>query len=768
MRELLEGFNNTTFVLIAGVIEILVLVRCYFYAGKIQRPLFKEMQALILPTISILLSKNLLLLITNHILAYILYLCFDVSHLWLYLAFLWFVYGISNVKMNKKVFGFLIAICVIDTAGFIVNYFTSHMFSVSVSSSGAVQLFTRGTYLVHPAVLIIFTIYICAILINRMRSIHYIYWPRYIFYLVIGCYATYYDVAGSGDQEFFNKIGMVHFCLALLAFLFTQVFTSKLFRTYEYSEALDSISQYFFLLDNEGVCVLANKPALDYFDIDPFDMSSVEEKVLGIVDREAIAGQDIAEINCRYKKDGEIRNLRLDYKRLLHGGKFSGEIFGFTDTTAEQKEIIAQKKKARYDSFSEIYNRDWLFASIEKVLENDPEGEYLLIGSDIRDFKVFNDVFGKEAGDVVIKKSAEVLRNLYAKKKILMFGRIFGDRFGMLAKKGDCTDSEIVNAFLAIDHPLSEEYYHLNIHFGVYNTTIDKGLSVSSMFDRAYVALDSIKNDVNIRIYHYNTIMRDEKVWEQTISANIEKALKDGQLRIVVQPQVDRDQKIIGGEALVRWRHPENGEISPGNFIPVLEKTGLVTTADIFVWEECCKLLRRWKDLGYEDYYISVNISPIDFIFSDIYTIFTNLVEKYQINPKNLKLEITETAMMTDVLERIVLIKRLEEYGFSVELDDFGSGYSSLNMLKEIPVDVIKMDMKFLYNYNDDATSNSRKVIGHIIHMAKDLNMDIVAEGVETKEQLEFLSSVGCDVFQGYYFSKPVEVIDFEKLQGIA
>lgn len=198
----------------------------------------------------------------------------------------------------------------------------------------------------------------------------------------------------------------------------------------------------------------------------------------------------------------------------------------------------------------------------------------------------------------------------------------------------------------------------------------------------------------------------------------------------------------------------------PSEFISIFEKNGTIVKLDRYMWECACQKLKEWQDAGHDDMYLSVNISPKDFYYIDVYDVLTKLVRKYDINPKNLHLEITETAMMTDVLNRIPLISNLQKAGFTVEMDDFGSGYSSLNTLKDIYIDVIKVDMAFLQQTND--TDRSKKILTSVIHLAKELGIHSIVEGVETPEQVDFLKQLNCDMFQGYYFAKPVPVSEFE------
>jgi EAL domain-containing protein (putative c-di-GMP-specific phosphodiesterase class I) len=227
---------------------------------------------------------------------------------------------------------------------------------------------------------------------------------------------------------------------------------------------------------------------------------------------------------------------------------------------------------------------------------------------------------------------------------------------------------------------------------------------------------------------------------------------------------VDFEGNVVGGEALARWIHPEKGIVPPGQFIGVLENANLIYQMDRYIWELAAKQLTSWKGTENEKYRISVNISPKDLQFLNIEVVFTELVEKYQIDPAKLNLEITETAIAGNIGTCIELMGRLREKGFLVEMDDFGSGYSSLNLLKDFKVDVLKIDMRFLDSTDDP--ERAQIILENIIHMAQQLKMTVIAEGVETKDQLLMLDERGCDLFQGYYFSKPVDVETFEKFGG--
>ena len=236
-------------------------------------------------------------------------------------------------------------------------------------------------------------------------------------------------------------------------------------------------------------------------------------------------------------------------------------------------------------------------------------------------------------------------------------------------------------------------------------------------------------------------------------------AIENEDFKVYLQPQVRCEDGLVkGAEALVRWEHRKLGLIPPGDFIEFFEQNGLITELDMYVWEKVCQILKQWKEEGRDDY-IAVNISMKDFYIIDLYKVFTNLIEKYGIDKNKLRLEITESAFTLDLEKNVNVIKQLQMFGFIVEMDDFGSGYSSLNALKDIPVNIIKMDMRFVSQTQDPARADT--IIRMILAMAKELNMEVVAEGVETVEQAEKLKQYGCSYIQGYLYAKPMPAEEY-------
>ena len=302
--------------------------------------------------------------------------------------------------------------------------------------------------------------------------------------------------------------------------------------------------------------------------------------------------------------------------------------------------------------------------------------------------------------------------------------------------------------------------YPVLIQLGVYEVTREES-DVITMFARARLALATLGEDFSKHIAFYDDDIRKEILWNQEIAAQLQEAIANRDIRPYLQPIVDGNGNIVGAEALVRWVHKEHGFLAPYKFIPSLEKNGKIAEVDKYMWRCACEILQKWKNKGWNQF-ISVNISPKDFYYLDVPKYITSLAKEYDLDPGRLRVEITETVMMNDTEKIIGILDEFRKGGFIVEMDDFGSGYSSLNMLKDMPVDVLKIDMKFLGKSDDEQRADT--IVNSIINLSRELGITSLTEGVETEGQYSGLSDMGCKLFQGYYFSKPVPVEEFEAL----
>lgn len=452
------------------------------------------------------------------------------------------------------------------------------------------------------------------------------------------------------------------------------------------------------------------------------------------------------------KKYCEVSFGKLTDKR----NEYIGSYFYLYDKTQDVKQYRKQQYRASHDVLTDLYNREAFHEMVQKKQE-ESEDELYLIAADIKDFKLVNDLFGFELGNRLLKKFADKMCEALPEDAVC--GRMNSDRFAFCVAKKDFSEEKIQEVISEVAGMVNHSEYRLHIHFGIYQIAKwDEDVSV--MNDRARMALRLIKDDYQQNFAYYDDEMMDRLLREKNLLAEFDQALASHQFQMYLQPQVITSGETIGAEALVRWKHPEIGMISPGEFIHVFEDAGVIYRLDQYIWELAAKKLKEWEKEGKDEFHISVNISPKDTYYLDIYKEFTGLVQKYDINPEKLKLEITESAVMVDPAKQLLLLERLQRYGFHVEIDDFGSGYSSLNMLKDMKADVLKIDMGFLRETMEK--ERSMIILNIVVGLAKQLEMTVICEGVETKEQADFLTMLGCDMFQGYYFDKPIPVEEFE------
>ena len=408
-----------------------------------------------------------------------------------------------------------------------------------------------------------------------------------------------------------------------------------------------------------------------------------------------------------------------------------------------------------------LYHNRFFFKKAKEYLTSIEPGTHCLIAIDIEHFRIFNKLYGRQEGDRLLFYVAEILRRIRNEHGGVA-GYIGGDNFALLMPNlGESVTQ------LAWDIIEGIKQWNDTMGFwpaiGVYQID-DVTLSVGTMYDRATIALSKVEGNYTNRICEYSADMEDSLEEELQLLAEVQEGLKKDEFIFFVQPQCNINSgKIVGGEALVRWKHSTKGMIPPGVFIPVLEKNGFIADLDRVVWRKVCKWLRECIDKGYYVIPVSINISRIDIFSMDVAEYLKELVEEYQIPTGLLKVEITESAYAENNDKIIRTVKQLREADFLVMMDDFGSGYSSLNMLKSVAVDVLKIDMRFL-EINEKEVEKGIGILESVVNMARQMQMPIIVEGVETKIQENFLRKMGCRYTQGYYYYKPLPVEEFEGL----
>ncbi|MDE6433137.1 MAG: GGDEF and EAL domain-containing protein [Lachnospiraceae bacterium] len=469
---------------------------------------------------------------------------------------------------------------------------------------------------------------------------------------------------------------------------------------------------------------------------------------------------DFREITCRLcEKNGRVAWYRICIQFMRDEQHNVIRAIGtLKDVDELMKSHEAIRYRSEYDMLTGLYNATRFYIDAGNAVL-DESSKHAVISFDIDRFKMINDLFGMKAGDDVLCHVADVLKSRLPEGSICC--RVHSDVFFVCiayTKKGD-----IIKLIEKIRKAIykNEFAFDINTSFGVYLVQ-DRAVPINLMCDRATLAGRTVKTSAMKFCAFYDEQYRVEMLKTTEIERDMNAALASKQFVMYLQPKYNlASGNICGAEVLSRWKHPLKGLIQPNDFIPLFERNGFILRLDEYMWEEACKALAMWRNEGKEPVPLSVNISRYHIHNNDLVSVWRKLLRKYDIKASDLTLEITET-FFYDSDDLYDVLKELQDMGFMLEVDDFGAGYSSLNMIRQIPVNTIKIDKDFLDKKL--STEKGKIVISHTIAMAKDLKLSVVAEGVETKEHVDFLKSSACDIAQGYYFAKPMPLEEFSKL----
>lgn len=673
------------------------------------------------------------------------------------------VYTDHKPKYDSKHF-IMLALVLADSIFMITNYFHHLVFDlqeIELQGEFYFKALKYPPYYTHLVFCYIIAINCVLTLILRMRQLPKFYWPKYYFFFIGFIIVVLWDAIYVFRPNPIDTSIIGYGICAMILNYYALFYEPKYIIENMLKRAISDMNNMVFLFDIEDNCIFINEEAQTFFGIK--DKNQDLKEVLAIF-MDPVK-EDWRDANYNYSCSATLnRNnqkyyLEIHYTRLLEDGRLVGYFFDIMDITEQHKRLEQERFLAEHDTLTGVYNKEKLYKVIDEVLDRDNYNcsSYYLISCDFKDFKLINDIYGEAAGDGLLKKLADTLVKMASPGT--KYGRIGNDKFGMLLEKKNY-NRDIFEYGPREILRLDENFlYPVVIHVGIYDLANGR-LPVGIMFDRTTLAISSIKDNFEKRIAFYDADMRNQKIWDQKIASSLNVGIKERQIVPYLQPQIDLNGKVEGAEVLVRWNHPEEGFLTPNKFIPTFETNGMILELDRHMWRQACELLRKWSDWPNKNAYLSVNISPRDFYYVDLYKEFTILIKEFGIDPQLLRLEITETVFMNDIENKVLLLKRLREEGFIIEMDDFGSGYSSLNLLKNLPIDVLKIDMMFLGKNNDSIKAN--KILAGTIRMAKDIGLTVISEGVENKEEAEFLKKCGCDYMQGYYYAKPMSVEAFE------
>ena len=681
---------------------------------------------------------------------------------WMLIALMLYTqYYTDAVKAFKSVQAASMIFAVLDTYMLIENTWTNKIFDIeSIKAEHINVVFNNDSlwYKLHFmftyafAIMIIFTYLFMFIRSSRL------YRKAYGAIAAVIIIGVSFDIATIGSDTIYDLSMIIYGVMSVLIYYLTYRYVPNELIENMLSLVVSDMNNGIICYDRKGRCIYYND-LVEAIYHNGGNMSEYERKYSRWIEKTGDDREDSMTFQTDIELNGEKHYFEIAYKRIYDERKrFICDYFVYNDRTQMYESWEKEKYKASHDSLTGLLNRDQFYEEVHDMVNKYPDTTFYLICSNIKDFKFINEIFGMEKGNQVLIKQAKLMASNPSERTIC--ARLMNDRFALCLPREEFDEKRVADSVKELQREFSGNSFHLHTYMGVYEIR-DRDEAVRVMVDKANIAADTIKNDFDCCVAYYDGHLLEISIEQRRLLGEFEPALQKDEFAMYLQPQVNCDGVAKGAEALVRWVHPSRGILTPYAFIDILENAGLIYKLDLYIWEKAAQKLAEWKEKGYGSYHISVNISTKDFYIIDIYETFTGLISKYDIPASKLHLEITETTLMTDFEKNMNIIHKLQDVGFRVEIDDFGSGYSSLNMLKDISADVLKIDMGFLRESENEV--KGQDILESIITLASKIGMDVITEGVETKKQLDMLTMMGCHEFQGYYFSKPVPVSEFEE-----
>jgi diguanylate cyclase (GGDEF)-like protein len=683
---------------------------------------------------------------------------------WLFIVMLKFLELYTDDDWSNAIVQNIIYAIAVFTSGFLLlNTRYGHIVIcnrvTTLSGVEANRFYIASSWFWLPQIFLYFLVF-CNLTVLVRQSIHAtnFYRQKYAIVAAALCGVTIFDALCEVNEHIYDYSLYSYGLLMIFLTYFSIYYIPQGLITQTLSYVAASSSNGVVCFDLDDKCIYANDVARQIYG-NPEKITAFEKIFKKETDGERFLDFDRRRWDRELDIDKSTKYLDISFSHMHDSnGTYTGCYFTIYDKTAEIEFAQRERYRFTHDMLTHLYNREYFYECVQKKREEEPDEAYCMVCTDIRDFKLINDLYGFDTGDCILVRLASVLLEFLPENTIC--GRLVGDHFAFFIPKKQLKEEMFAGKISTEIKSLASSEYSIRVHIGIYEVQ-PEDQDVAVMCDHANMAIGTIKNEYDCMIAYYDDTLTRKAVNDNRIVSEFDTALEDGQFEMFLQAQVAANGVLTGAEALVRWRHPERGLISPSEFIPVFEETGLIYRLDQCIWECAAKQLKIWHDMGHDDLKISVNISARDFYYLDIYKCFTELVQRYGVEPGMLNIEITETAIMMNLDKQLDLLEKLQKYGFHVEIDDFGSGYSSLNMLKNMHADVLKIDMGFLRETQNH--KRTKIILNTIIDLAKQLHMTVITEGVETERQVRFLTGAGCDIFQGFYFSRPISVEDFEK-----
>lgn len=685
-----------------------------------------------------------------------------------WLAMLMFMFAISYTGVllrYRKTIGIICGIaCIIDSLSLLINNFYYLMFDLVLRYDTLGNYYWANFFMfphyIHLGicyVMVGLTFVFFAIVTNSSPKIYKTKYKGILIAYIVVIIANMLSYGANLPIDF--SVVLYGILAGFICYYSTYSFPHKLL-----SLTLEAVNEIItdavLYYDSDGSLIYANHTACSIFG----DGDKIEKEKAEAFRRNWIKNHQDAENNS---EDLSIERFSIDGKEFIYKVEHQVEyaettVVGFLirliDKTVELTDLERERYIATHDELTGLLNRNGFFEAVDEWNEKHGTENRIMLCSNIKDFKLINELFGEKIGDMVLLREANYLKQSAHSDSI--FARLADDKFGLYMAAENFSEQTMERFITGVKTITDSSMYKMHINVGIYDPQ-GRNESAQVMADKAFMAITAVKGDYNKIFGYYDSSLMEKLLVERNITSDFESAIEKGEIQMYLQPIIDSKNRELGAEALCRWQHPLRGLLLPAAFLPVLEKNGLIYQLDEYIWEQAAMRLGQWRKMGAHDCYISVNVSVKDFFFIDVYKTFTSLVEKYDIEPSTLHIEITESVLMSDFAKAFMLSNKLQKYGFVVAIDNFGSGYSSLNMLKDLHPSILKIDMGL--HRNIEEVRRNEIILIAMIEMARSLDMEIVGEGVENREQYDALMKLDCCIFQGNILAEPIPADVYEK-----
>ena len=746
-------FSIFMFIGLTSII-VLLLKGKSVYKKILLRPVFFALAAIPFYCVFILTKKYHVALFFNTLF----YICTD----WLAFYILYIAIAITDHKIPRKLekVSYIIPVC--DSISLFLNCFFNHTYDIKLSLwKGLIYYWHLDFYplhYLHLGLCYIFVASTLALLLQEIIVSPSFYKKRYAvlfsaYMIVIVVNMICYNLNLPVDVSV-----LLYATISAFICYYANYLVPKTLASYTLLNFNRSVEDAIICYDINNQYLYSN-PAADFFfdDNGKFDFKSAEKFRSEIIEKYGKIKEFISFDEIFNVKDSVI-HCAVEYRELKMEGITIGSYLKIQDRTEKLNQLFKEHYIATHDQLTGIYNRDYFFEMCDKQIKAEPNVPRMMIASNVRDFKMLNELFGEKKGDELLCRQADILKRF--KNSGNIFGRISDDKFALMISREDFILENFLKAIDEMGSIIQSSSYKMRIVMGICEFE-NASESASVLYDKAVLAMESMSEDYQQIYAYYDEVIMERLLKEKLVLSDFDKALQEDQFEILLETITDAEGNIYGLDTFVSWNHPEKGILRPEFFIPVLKKTGFIYRLDLYVWEKVISMVARWQKEYKSKYLVSINVSVSDFYYLDVADEIINLVKKYDADPEKLVVEFEENIISERFMDAENCISQLKNEKIKVAIDDFGRGVSSLKMIENFNADVIKVDMRMFTN--KDEWDRSISILDFIKKISENLGTEVIAVNINSDKQFQELNKLNYSYFQCNYLAPRESVNSFEK-----